>query len=228
MSLLRLTASLSNVLSPGSYTSLANPIYRRTPIGSVLLCSAGSGVVRLFNRKTNFSATWRLNYSDQNKAFDDDLSTSALYSVGPNQAETSAIDLDFGSTSERYILVRLVSGSSLLRHRIYTSIDGQEWELIAESNSTSVTSLFIKAVARYLKITVANSDSVSRNSAIYEIAPFTTSEAILSRTVTYTDKIVIDEIYVDRYWLWIDPAPVLNVSVFERTVPSEGAEIWVM
>lgn len=229
MSVTKLSASLTQVLAPTTYTSLSNPIYRRTPGGSVLICTVGSGAVRVYQAKDSFTATWNLSYSNQTNAFDDNLSTYASYTVPAGQVETEAVTVDFGAVAERYIHLRLYGSSADCYHRIYTSSDGSIWTLWITTNTSSATSFFRKDTIRYIRITVQNATTtVSVTSYICEVAGFATGGAFFTRTVSYTDRVVIDEIQPNPYWLWVDPSPSLTASVYERAPPSSAGEIWVL
>ncbi|MEM0010921.1 MAG: hypothetical protein QXT84_04405 [Candidatus Bathyarchaeia archaeon] len=229
MSITKLSATLTQAVAPTTYTSVSNPIYRRTPAGSVLLATVGSGTVRVFQSKDSFTATWNLNYSNQSNAFDDNLSTYASYTVPAGQPETDALTVDFGAVDERYIHVRLLSSASNLYHRVYISSDGSSWMKVLETNTTTATSYVFKGIFRYVKITVLNTDSTYVNTSyINEVSGFGTGSAFFTRTVSLANRVVIDEIQPNPYWLWVDPSPSLTVSVFERAPPSSAGEIWVL
>ncbi|MEM3964868.1 MAG: hypothetical protein QW584_04000, partial [Thermofilaceae archaeon] len=140
-----------------------------------------------------------------------------------------AVTVDFGAVAERYIHVRLYGSSADCYHRIYTSSNGSTWTLWITTNTSSATSFFIKDTIRYIRITVQNATTtVSVISYICEVNGFATSSAFFTRTVSYTDKVVIDEIQVNPYWIWVDPSPSLTVSVFERASPSSATEVWIL
>ncbi|MEM1726581.1 MAG: hypothetical protein QXD86_05875 [Candidatus Bathyarchaeia archaeon] len=228
MSIIKFSASPMQVLAPTDYTALSNPVYKRVPKGSILLCLSGSGAVRVFQAKSNFSGSWNLNYSNKPNVFDDDLGTYASYLVPANTLETDALVIDYNSVAERYLLIRLYSSVGSLYHRIYVSNNGVEWNLLFETNNAAVATFLFKSTFRYVKITVRNIDTTSgRTSYLGEIMAFTLTDALYTKSITYANKVVIDEIQCNPYWVWVEPNPIVNLSIYEKTTPSSASEIWV-
>lgn len=229
MGITKLSASLTQVLAPTDYTASSIAVYKRVPKGSILLCLSGSGDVRVFQSKSNFSADWKLNYSFKANAFDDNPGTFANYSVPANTPETDALVIVYDSVVERYLFIRLYSDSTALYHRIYVSNDGVEWNLLFEANNTSAATFSFKSTFKYVKIAVRNVSTTSTyTSYLCEITAFTLADTLYTKSITYADKVVIDEIQCNPYWVCVEPNPIVNLSIYERTTPSSASEIWVM
>ncbi|MEM0506654.1 MAG: hypothetical protein QXW58_05315 [Thermosphaera sp.] len=229
MNITKFTASLTQALAPTNYSTLSNPIYKRTPVGSIIICLTGSGTIRVFQAKDNFTPTWNLNYSNQSGAFDDDLSSYAGYGVPANTSETTALTIDYNSNTERIFMIRLCGTGSYIIHRIYVSGDGVNWSLLFQTNVTTATTYVYKATFRYARITVQNTDTANTYSSIlYEIAAFALVNASFTKSITYADKITFDEIQCNPYWVFAEPNPSLNLSIYERTPPSSATEIWLI
>lgn len=229
MSITKFSTSLTSVLAPTTYTVLSLPVYKRTASGSIIVSMSGSGAVRIFSNRDDFSATWNLNYEYKNNAFDENLSSYAHYLVPPATGETDALTVDFNTVADRIILIGLFGGNTTVYHRLYGSPDGNTWNLLLTSNVTSATAYTLRSTFRYLKITVQNtSTSASHSSCICELAAFPIAGAVYARSITYEDKVVFGEIQTNRYYITVEPSPSLTIAVFERAPPSSGSEVWVL
>lgn len=227
MSLTKFTSALTQVLAPSTYTSLNNAVVKRVASGSVIIYLSGSGAVKVIPSKDDFTDTWIINYNNRGNAFDDVLNSYASYTVPSNTPESDALILDYYSVKERYIHFRCTSGSTSLTHRLYISSNGSNWSLVVESNASTTTSYFLKTTFRYLKITVQNTSASGVSSMINELACFSADNYIYYKSITYSDKVVFDEFQCATYYLWVEPSPALTISIYERSTPSAGSEVWV-